>query len=99
MDSYQLLSFKTAAAALVLYCASLAFYRLYLHPLAKFPGPKLAAVTRWYELYHDVIRNGQYTLEIAELHKVYGRFPSRCFEFECGILTCAFRAYHTHQSS
>jgi hypothetical protein len=72
MDSYQMLSFKTAAAVLILYCVSLAFYRLYLHPLAKFPGPKLAAVTRWYELYYDVIQNGQYTLKIADLHEIYG---------------------------
>ncbi|KAH7087028.1 cytochrome P450 [Paraphoma chrysanthemicola] len=72
MDAYQLLSWKTAAAVVAVYCASLAFYRLYLHPLAKFPGPKLAAVTRWYELYYDVIREGQYTFRIADFHKAYG---------------------------
>jgi hypothetical protein len=72
MDSTQLLSFKTGAAVFILYCAGVAFYRLYLHPLAKFPGPKLAAVTRWYELYYDVIQNGQYTLKIANLHETYG---------------------------
>ena len=49
-----------------------AFYRLFLHPLAKFPGPKLAALTRYYEAYYDVMRNGQYTFKIAELHKEYG---------------------------
>ena len=75
MDPYQLLSWKTAAAVLVVYCASLAFYRLYLHPLAKFPGPKLAAITRWYELYYDVIREGQYTFKIADLHKAHGSNP------------------------
>ncbi|KAI0899294.1 cytochrome P450 [Annulohypoxylon nitens] len=47
-------------------------YRLFLHPLARFPGPKLAAVTRWYEGYYDVIQNGQYTFKIAEMHKKYG---------------------------
>lgn len=60
-----------AATALV-YFASLVFYRLFLHPLAKFPGPKLAAITRYYEGYFDVILNGQYTFKIAQLHRQYG---------------------------
>lgn len=60
-----------AATALV-YSASLILYRLFLHPLAKFPGPKLAAITRYYEAYFDVVLNGQYTFKIAELHRQYG---------------------------
>ena len=47
-------------------------YRLYLSPIAKFPGPRLAAVSLWYEFYYDVIKGGQYTWKIAELHKQYG---------------------------
>ncbi|KAI1768599.1 cytochrome P450 [Hypoxylon sp. FL1150] len=47
-------------------------YRLYTHPLAQFPSPKLAAVTRWYEDYYDLYQSGQYTFKIAELHKQYG---------------------------
>ncbi|KAI0199413.1 cytochrome P450 [Astrocystis sublimbata] len=55
-----------------IYYATLVFYRLFLHPLARFPGPKLAAISRWYEAYHDVVRGGQYTSKIAELHASYG---------------------------
>lgn len=60
------------ASAALSYFVGLIFYRLCLHPLAKFPGPKLAAVTRYYEGYYDVILNGQYTFKIAELHQQYG---------------------------
>jgi hypothetical protein len=48
------------------------FYRLYLSPIAKFPGPKLAGLTFWYEFYYDVIKRGKYTFKIGELHKQYG---------------------------
>lgn len=57
----------------ILYLVWVASYRLYLSPIAKFPGPKLAALTFWYELYHDVIRPGQYTWEIAKMHEQYGK--------------------------
>lgn len=55
----------------LLYLTVLAFYRLFLHPLVRFPGPKLAAITRYYEAYYDVVQNGQYMFKIAELHKQY----------------------------
>ncbi|KAI8631574.1 cytochrome P450 [Xylariaceae sp. FL1651] len=63
---------QMTATAFVLYCISLVVYRLFFHPLARFPGPKLAAVTLWYEAYYDVVQNGQYTFKIAKLHKQYG---------------------------
>lgn len=55
-----------------LYIIVVAIYRLYLSPLAKFPGPRLAALTFWVEFYHDVIRRGQYTFEIVKMHEKYG---------------------------
>ncbi|KAI5920337.1 cytochrome P450 [Camillea tinctor] len=67
-----LLSWQNFAVLFAVYFASLAFYRLFLHPLARFPGPRLAAITRWYEAYYDIVQNGQYTFKIAELHKKYG---------------------------
>lgn len=69
---YSLLSVQSIVATIVLYYVTLALYRLYLHPLARFPGPKLAAVTRLYEGYYDLYQRGQYTFKIAELHKQYG---------------------------
>ncbi|KAI9166335.1 Trichodiene oxygenase [Paramyrothecium foliicola] len=67
-----LLSWQSIAATIVIYYVTVAIYRLYLHPLARFPGPKLAAVSRWYEGYYDLYLEGQYTFKIAELHKKYG---------------------------
>jgi hypothetical protein len=47
-------------------------YRLWLSPLAKFPGPKLAAATLWYETYYDVFCWGRYGFEIAKMHEKNG---------------------------
>ena len=63
---------------------SVAFYRLFFHPLARFPGPKLAALTRYYEGYWDLYHNGQYTFKIAELHKRYGEITPCVRPFQRG---------------
>lgn len=47
-------------------------YSVYFGPLSKFPGPKLAAATLWYEFYYDVILQGNYTFKLKELHNKYG---------------------------
>ncbi|KAI1420237.1 cytochrome P450 [Xylaria sp. FL1777] len=59
------------ALAIALFVPGLVIYRILLHPLAKFPGPKLAAITRYYEAYYDVVCSGQYTFKIAEMHRLY----------------------------
>lgn len=56
------------------YHVLLALYRLSpLHPLYKFPGPRLAAASYLYEVWFDLIKGGQYTFEIKRLHDIYGK--------------------------
>lgn len=62
----------TTAIFFTLYVVLLFIYRLTLHPLAKFPGPRLAAVTFWCEFYHDYFCGGQYLFRIRDMHAKYG---------------------------
>jgi hypothetical protein len=55
------------------YYTSLAIYRLYFHPLSKFPGPRLAAITLWYDIYFDIVKRGKFLPEIERMHQKYGR--------------------------
>ena len=72
---------KTAVGALALGCflawyVGRLVYNVYFHPLSKFPGPKLAAASRWYEAYFDLLvgQGGQYMYEIDRIHQQYGQF-------------------------
>lgn len=62
-----------SASVLLLYLGGLAIYRLYFSQIARFPGPRLAALSLWYEFYYDVVCGGQYFHKINELHNLYGR--------------------------
>jgi hypothetical protein len=77
IEQLQQLPSRMVVAALLLtwlaYGVVLAIYRLYFSPLAKFPGPKLAALSRWYEFYYEVFKQGYYTFRIREMHQKYGK--------------------------
>ncbi|KAM0805978.1 cytochrome P450 [Usnea florida] len=60
------------ACCSTIYYLAIGVYRLYFSPIAKFPGPKLAALTLWVEFYYDVVKRGRYTWKIEEMHKRYG---------------------------
>ncbi|KAI9367032.1 cytochrome P450 monooxygenase [Aspergillus egyptiacus] len=47
-----------------------AIYRLFFHPLSKYPGPRLAALTNWYAAYY--VAKGDLHLEMLKWHEKYG---------------------------
>ncbi|KAH8706430.1 cytochrome P450 monooxygenase [Ilyonectria robusta] len=61
-----------ALALVVVYIFGQGLYNLYLHALGTIPGPKLAAFSRLYEFWFDVIQDGQYLWEIGRMHNKYG---------------------------
>lgn len=64
----------TLAAALLgaglTYVLSITIYRIFFHPLSKYPGPVLAKLTNAYQLYHAY--KGDRHLEFWRLHQKYG---------------------------
>ncbi|KIX99180.1 uncharacterized protein Z520_04756 [Fonsecaea multimorphosa CBS 102226] len=49
-----------------------AVYRVTLHPLAKFPGPKLAGMTSLYQAWYDLRSSTSYIKQFHALHERYG---------------------------
>ncbi|TVY75627.1 Cytochrome P450 monooxygenase apf7 [Lachnellula suecica] len=55
----------------ILWIFTLATYRVYFHPLAKYPGPLLAKLTDWYNVYHCFV--GDRHIEFHRIHLRYGK--------------------------
>ncbi|KAL3447667.1 cytochrome P450 [Aspergillus insuetus] len=76
MDFLNNLLLKDITNCLILgltgYNIALLIYRLWLSPLSRFPGSRLAKATFWYEFYYDWVKPGQYYHRIHEMHKIYG---------------------------
>ncbi|KAE8409388.1 cytochrome P450 [Aspergillus pseudonomiae] len=47
-------------------------YRLYFHRLAKFPGPRLAAISTLYRAFYQIWKDGKLIEHATELHDLYG---------------------------
>lgn len=58
------------ATYLVSLFTSMVVYRVFFHPLRRFPGPLAAKVSKFYGLYNA--RNGQMHIEQNKLFKKYG---------------------------
>jgi hypothetical protein len=60
-------------------CSS--FYNVYFHPLAKFPGPKLAAASKYWLFYQEIIRGISLSEIRDDLHAQYGTRLARFNHF------------------
>lgn len=72
----------------IVYVLGLYVYRMYFDPLSKIPGPKLAAASLWYEFYYDVVKKGQYTWKIWEMHEKYGTYLIKTLTMKNEGRTC-----------
>jgi len=93
----------TVFGGLLTYSIGLAIYRAFFHPLAKVPGPWLAAVTQWYETYYELVPNGggMFTKRIKMMHERYGASSETRSTNTCSIyLTSRHcrRSHRPHQS-
>lgn len=75
-------------ACWTLFAVANSIYRVTLHPLAKFPGPKLAGASYCYEFWYEVIYGIQYTQKIIKLHEQYGMWLLKVVEPCCHRLIC-----------
>jgi hypothetical protein len=70
--SYLGLDPVTVLLVLLGYVVLRSVYRLTLHPLAKFPGPRPAAVSSMYGASYDLPKNSSYVKMMPALHDKYG---------------------------
>ena len=69
--------------------------RVFLSPLRDIPGPKLAALTSWYEFYFDVVQQGRYVWKIKDLHSKYGSTLLPCHK-AFSLISILPRPYRTN---
>ncbi|RAH44190.1 cytochrome P450 [Aspergillus brunneoviolaceus CBS 621.78] len=63
--------FAAATVTCLVYGCALALYRLFLHPLSRYPGPRLAILTDWYVLYYAW--RGDLHKQVQQWHARYGK--------------------------
>ena len=64
--------FALVASALGLCLAYCVFDRLCFSPLARFPGPKLAALAGWYEIWYELVNGPIFSTRMSQLHDRFG---------------------------
>jgi hypothetical protein len=65
------------AAGLVIYVVYCMLHNLVWHPLASFPGPRVAAVTSLYRAYIELVAKSSFVYQLEKLHTQYGKQETR----------------------
>ncbi|GJE93186.1 cytochrome P450 [Phanerochaete sordida] len=76
-ETFSVLAFALEALQLLilswlLYNVTTVIYNIYFHPLARFPGPRLAAASEWWQAYVEVIKEESLSKKLLDLHAKYG---------------------------
>jgi hypothetical protein len=66
-----------ALAAVLAYVVYTVTYNVYLHPLAKFPGPIAARATTYWKAYVECIQQRSFCHLLVDLHARYGEIVYR----------------------
>ena len=91
------LSLSKAITCLVLGCLAYQvtrlFYNIFLHPLKKYPGPIGAQATDWYKTYIELFQQKNWTDQLFELHKQYGK----CYLDQFSVVDRTTTAEHSQE--
>lgn len=83
----------------IAYGVVITVYRLHIHPLSRFPGPRLAALTGLYEVVCTVRGSGSFDDEIDRLHRIYGDIVPRAIGFiNWGLADIVGRSHRPYYS-
>lgn len=63
---------KAVVIALITYRVWIGMYNYYLHPLARYPGSKLAAITKWYRTFQEMILQKSWSDLLFQIHMTHG---------------------------
>ena len=64
--------FLSLLAVAIVWLIGVVGYRRFFHPLAKVPGPPLAAITYLYIFYFNAGRTSRFYAQVEKLHEKYG---------------------------
>ncbi|KAI4763231.1 hypothetical protein E4T52_05900 [Aureobasidium sp. EXF-3400] len=64
------------AVVCTVYLVGLVVYRLYFHPLCKFPGPFWCRISHFQQCYYEAICGGKFIYQIPKYHERYGMLRS-----------------------
>ncbi|KAK0189785.1 cytochrome P450 [Armillaria mellea] len=70
LNSLSVANYAILASTLLILARYL--YQYLNHPLRHYPGPRIAALSKWYKFYFDVLQDGGFLEHLEKLHIQYG---------------------------